>query len=57
MSGDAARNLEERRRGQLVQVHPLPGEDWLTTLVRALAVNQALLFGDLLRERDERRRP
>lgn len=45
----AARSIEERRPGQLVQVHALPAETPLAYIARALMVNQALLFADLFR--------
>ena len=53
---EAAKSLAERRRHQLVEVHPRPGEELLAYMYRGLALNLALLFGDLLGDAcDERK--
>jgi hypothetical protein len=49
VSDKAAKTLAERQPGQLLQVERRPGEDVFVHMVRALYVNQLLLFGDMLR--------
>ena len=53
---DVIRNLAERRRGQLVQVHARPGEHLVAYILRAAMLNQLLLFGDMLEVAAEQRR-